>query len=216
MTLVFRIDGFPAAGANLPKLPFSYNVFASDTFTGGDVADIDGRVIDNGLGGNTALNWGSSPSNSYAITNGKLVRGSYISGISGAALNVGSSDIRMTIGVNNLPSTNAFFDLRKVAPNYGATITDCYRLRVTSTGLVEVQKKAGSTGAEVISTGSYLITQGMSVGLQIVSNKLTLFINDIEQETITDSTPLTGGYFEIYQGNSATLSLSSVIFESVE
>lgn len=216
MTLVLRIDGFPAAGANLPKLPFSYNVFASDTFTGGDVANINGRVIDNGLGGTTALNWVSSPANSYAISSGKLVRGSYIGGISGAALNVGSSDIRMTISISALPSTNAFFDLRKSAPNLGAVITDCYRLRVSSTGLIEVQKKAGSASAEVISTGSYTITSGSTVGLQVVNNELTLFINGSAQETIVDSTPLTGGYFEIYQGATATLSLSSVIFESVE
>lgn len=216
MTLVLRIDGFPAAGTNLPKLPFSYNVFASDTFTGGDVADINGRVIDNGLGGNTTLNWVSSPSNSYAITDGKLVRGSANSGISGAALNVGNAPIRMTVGINTLTSTNAFFDLRKVSPDGSGYISNGYRLRVASTGLVKVQRKAGSESAVVISTGSHTITSGSTVGLQIINDELTLFINGSAQETIIDSTPLTGGYFEIYQGATATLSLSSVIFESVE
>lgn len=215
MTLVLRIDGFPAAGANLPKLPFQYVAEVSDTFTGGDTLDINGRTTDSGLGG-TSATWVSSPANSYAISSGKLVRGSASSGISGAALNVGNNAIRMTISIGTLTSTNAFFDLRKVTPDGSGTITDCYRLRVSNTGLVEVQKKVGSPSASVISVGSYSISGNSTVGLQIINNELTLFINGSAQETIIDSSPLTGSYFEIYQGSTATISLSSVLFESVE
>ena len=113
MTLLLTIDGVPDAGANLPKLPLSYLAKISDTFTGGDVANINGRTTDSGMGGASAT-WVSSPANSYAISSAKLVRGSANTGTSGAALNVGNAPIRMTVGINALTSTNAFFDLRKV------------------------------------------------------------------------------------------------------
>lgn len=215
MTLVLFIPGSPAPGANLPILPRPYKTLISDTFTGGDVADINGRHTDSALGG-TQATWLSGPTNSYAITNGKLVRGAYTTGISGAALNVGSDDIKVTISLAALPSTNAFFDLRKSAPNLSATITDCYRLRVSSTGVVEVQKKIGSAGASVISIGSHIVTAGGSVGLQIINNKLTLFVNEIEVESIADENTLVGSYFEIYQGSSATISLNSILFQGIE
>jgi len=213
-TLLLSIPGNPAPGSNLPKLPPSLSPITSDTFTGGDASDISGRMTDAVLGG-SPLEWSSGPANSYAISGGRLVRGSYTSGISGAALNVGSGPIRMTAVLGALTSTNLFLDLRKSEPNLGATLTDCYRLRVTSAGLVEVQRRQGSGSAAVISTGTHSISAGASVGLQIVGTEITLLINGDVVEVMTDSSPLIGGWFEIYQGNAATLNLVSITFYAV-
>lgn len=213
-TLLLSIPGNPAPGANLPKLPRPVTAITSDTFTGGDVSDIDGRMTDAALGG-VPMEWSSGPANSYAISSGRLVRGSANTGISGAALNVGTGNIRMTAVLGALPSTNLYLDIRKATPDLGAAVTSCYRLRVSSTGTVELQRKPVSGSADVISTGTHTIGGTDTVGLEIYGGDLSIMINGDVVETVHDNSPLTGGWFEIYQGNAATLNLVSIKFDAV-
>ena len=215
MTTIIWIDGEPAPNSNLPTLPQAYIPYASDTFTGSDLADINGRLIDNGLGGNTTLAWISSPANTYAISGGKMVRGSANSGLGGAALNVGNSAMRMTAHLNALSSSNLFLDMRKTVANGSATFSDGYRLRITSAGVVTVEKKPVGVSSTTISTKSHVVKAGDKLSLEVNGTQLRLFINLIEVEVMTDTTPLTGNYFEIYQGGSASLSLNSINFQNL-
>jgi len=196
-TLLLTIPGSPAPGANLLQLPTPSVPRASDGFSV-DRADINGAPFDSQFGGLPAT-WEAS-AGAFKIEGGYLRHNNAnASPVMGAGTNVGNGNIRGTIGLMSLGAQNFNFDFRKTAIDKGSAASPCYRLRVSTTGVVELLRKPQATGSYVVvSVGSHVMTAPGAVGLEIVDRAFRIQIDGRTVETWYEpQTVLTGNYFEL-------------------
>lgn len=213
-TLLLTIPGLPAAGSNLLQLPTPAAPLVSDGFTN-DRADLNGTQTDSAFGG-TARTWQAN-AGAFKVEGGYLRQANAAAGsVMGAGLNVGNGNLRGTFELMTLGAQNFNFDFRKAAIDNGAAASACYRLRVTTTGVVELLRKPQASGSyTVVSTGAHVMAAPGTVGLEIVDRAFRIQINGQTVETWTEAqTVLTGSFFELVVSNGFTAYIGSVKFET--
>lgn len=213
-TLLLTIPGTPAPGSNLLQLPTPATPLVSDTFAD-DRADLDGTNTDSGLGG-SARTWKANPG-AFRTEAGYLrQKNATAAAIMGAGLEVGNGNIRGTFGLMSVGASFYNFDFRKTAIDNGSASSPCYRLRVTTAGVVELLRKPQATGGySVVSVGSHVMVAPGSVGLEIVGRDLRIQIDGQTVETWTEpQTLLTGNFFEMVVSSGFSAYVDYVRFET--
>lgn len=155
-------------------------IIASDAFTGSDVTTISGRITDSTLGGE-ASTWTASAN--FAISGGQVTTGT-ATGI--LALPVTTPDVEFSIKVDTKPTTNSLTVQVRMKQTAASSTNDAYRATLTAAGAVTLVRRFGGADA-TISTGTHIIAAGGTLGVRAVGNQISLMINGVAVETVTDS-----------------------------
>jgi len=162
-------------------------VATSDTFSGGDVADIGGRVTDRLLGG-SALTWAKSNADSiHGITSGRLVKSAATSQQQ-ITLEAGNPNVRVTATFVALPSSGA---VRMFARAATATATTYYAVAVSATTATLAKVLTGTSSGIAAAVA---IVAGDVIALELVGSTIRLLVNGVVASEVTDTDITSGGF----------------------
>ncbi len=215
-TLVMTIPGAPAPGHKLKKLKRPGTVQASDTFQD-DRAELHGSAMDGAAGG-AKLVWQATPE-AFSALGGYLRPGKTVSGAAnGAAVEIGNANVRFTARVMAMPSAGGTlnFDLRKPRADLGPVYSSCYRLQVSPTGVVRLQRKVDGSSYITVATATAVLLATDVVGVEIYGRQISLIVNGEPDVMWTEeNTLLSGRFFEIFVGAQFSLYVDWVKFEAL-
>lgn len=159
-------------------------LYASDTFTGGDRADLVGHVFDNGLGGSGELTWAGTAT-ALAISGGSVVRGAG-SAAWAVGAPVAAADFVFDVRVDQIPAGTASLFIEGRANGLGSGRT-AYRVLIgNGSGVVTLAKRfAGATTN--LSANVFTMTPGDWVGVRIIGDQVSLTRNGVVVATVTDT-----------------------------
>lgn len=199
MLLLRARDAITTPPANTPLIQ---DVLTSDSFSGGDVANIIGRAVDLYAGG-TAVSWAGvndADGNTLAIEDGKLIRPGAASASTSWGVGVAMSvpDYELSFVVVALPVGNPMWaDVRRASA--GGIGHNGYRIRIEPfPGTIRAQKRTTETGLVDLST-TFPIQAGDRVAVGITGTTLYIARNGTVLWTGTE-TDLAGPGFASFVG----------------
>jgi hypothetical protein len=151
-------------------------IISSDSFGGGDLADITGHTSDAALGGAGAT-WATSTT-TIGITSGQLYRASG-TGLASARLGGSVANVSVSAKIAVLGSTTNYL-LARFQDN-----SNHYRLAFAANGNCFVQKFVASSATTVISTQTYVA--GDRLELRCVGTRIQLIKNGVLLAEATDT-----------------------------
>jgi hypothetical protein len=168
----------------------------SDTFSTGNVANIDGRLSD-ALAGGSPVAWTTSTS-SWGITNSKLSSQSLAAGFAG--LEQQNSDYEIVATLLNLngdggTAESRRFCLRRQDGTSNSAPTE-YRVSIKSTGQYIIAKSVDGTSTSLYVSANNIIKSGDTIGFKIVNKTIIFSLNGKPLTSLVDSnSPITApGY----------------------
>lgn len=198
----------PGPPGPAPILLTPGTIIATDAFSGGDVANINGRTLDNVNGGTETLTWAQviGTTNGLSIVSGQLQRQS-----TGSSrrynIAAGVADVYAALRVVTKPTTGSLFVAVRSDPAEAPSADYYYALRISGT-LALVKRLNGAV--TVLDSKTY--TAGDTVSLRLIGSALVAAINDVVvmevEDTDIDSTrtgvglamdsTTTGGQYDDY------------------
>jgi lysophospholipase L1-like esterase len=179
-----------AIGIGFSHLDFNRTRYTSDTFTGANAADVNGRALDVNIGG-AARTWTLNPAGALGITNNALtVGGTPAAGF--LSVPTGSNNLEITVTVTTKPTAanGIYLDLRREAAALSGTSTS-YRALLTDT-VVFIQKRVSGTTTNIGT--NVLYNNGDKVTLRAIGNRVDLLINGVLADSVNDTSVPSGGF----------------------
>lgn len=165
-------------------------VYTSDSFTGGDVADINGRNTDCVLGG-TPKAWARAATGTYivGIVGGEMAPTTLTGGRRYAFDGTGDptrpGDVWVRAKIRALPtSQNLSIIGRQVAD---LDVSTMYRLIIATNGQISLGKMVAGVATVLASNGAVMAVVGDTVGMLFVGTTIQATINGVVVYTVTDA-----------------------------
>lgn len=163
-------------------------IVTSDSFDRADGA-LAGSSTDAALGG-VAKAW-TAVTAAFRILGNTLVRNAASAVIAG--FDAGVVDVQVTAKVAALPASGDFIVLYGRAGSVAATV-DSYRVTVSGTGVMTLQRSVSTTVTTLASTAPGVVMAGDVVGLRADGTTIDLVRNGAVVASVTDSGVTSGSY----------------------
>lgn len=164
-------------------------MITSDGFSGTDGAALIGRMSDAAAGG-TPQEWRVTGSLGDGIV---LAGGAVQFPQGGTAAFVPATDADVEVSARIVTRNGNFTVGARCASTVAGTSNDHYRATVVTTNVVRLEKRF-SSATTTISTGTHAFANGDAIGVRCVGDQITLLVNGVAVETVTDGDITTGEY----------------------
>ncbi|RFA15819.1 hypothetical protein B7R22_05275 [Subtercola boreus] len=218
---VINIAGTPDAGNTYADVPWLAEQITSDRATGGNAADINGRVLDALYGDDGTVHvWTSNVANAFAIVNGSIVRGS-VTTSGQMTTTVSAADQEFGELVTILPAANGnaiYYDIRLNLAAGAAGARNSYRMKLVNlAGVVYIEMYRRTNASTLIgAAATWIVGVGDKIAIRAYGNKIMMLRNNILLETYldvsTDYHP-TGGFVGVESGTAANFGFTDIYIE---
>lgn len=214
MTSLQTIPGITVTDPTWPVYVMPNPIMTSDTFVGTDGTEMVGRATNTALGG-TAKTWAGTSAQIRLLSN-SLARAA--SGLATFFIGFASdyADYETSFIVPSLPTASAVPAV-SIAARQGSTSTtsDRYTVAVRVDGTILMQKRISGTTTSLGSSKTW--TPGDRIGLRCIGTTISMTVNGIVVESVTDASLSAAGVTGIGGASTLTvLALKEMIVRKID
>lgn len=205
-------SGFFASAGLTQGLPTVQSVITSDAFTGGDIANIEGRNTDLSSGGSAKTWLASTAGSGIGISSGRLARTSG-SSQRRVGFDAGSGDIyaRCKVYENAGVFGAPIVQIRRTDVS---TVQDSYRVEVDSAGAISVRKGSGGGSVTLYSHPAPAVA-GTEVGVFAKGSLVGCTVNSRVVFTCIDADHASSRTFFAFQVQTGALLVDDLVISQL-